>query len=153
MSEYGSLSDPLPVGYYVPGDRVWFRNPDAASSDVTGYEGSWVFYLGGGLFSNFWKQGQPYTLTEKCVEIYHWRHCTYVDPAGETRIDERQVENYVRKTLVLPREIETVMARMVRLRDPQGVCMDGGCIDASREFPRFVCPGTADLSLPTSDGH
>ena len=71
LHEYGSMQVPLPPKYYVPGDRLWFRNPDAHSSDASGYEGSWVFYLGGGLFSNFWKRGRPFTLIEKCVEIYH----------------------------------------------------------------------------------
>ncbi|EEF22763.1 conserved hypothetical protein, partial [Ricinus communis] len=79
LHEYGSMECPLPIKFYVPGDRIWFRNPDNRSSDVTGYEGSWVFYLGNGLFSNFWKQGEPYTLTEKCLEIYHWRNATYLD--------------------------------------------------------------------------
>ncbi|CAM5206032.1 Putative lipoprotein OS=Castellaniella defragrans (strain DSM / CCUG 39792 / 65Phen) OX=1437824 GN=BN940_01931 PE=4 SV=1 [Castellaniella denitrificans] len=50
LREYGSLQAPLPPRYYVPGDRLWFRNPDAASAEVEGYEGSWVFYLGSGRF-------------------------------------------------------------------------------------------------------
>ena len=28
--EYGSMDEPLPPKYYIPGDRLWFRNPDAA---------------------------------------------------------------------------------------------------------------------------
>ena len=44
--EYGSLSEPLPIKYYIPGDRLWFRNPDERSAEVVGYEGSWVFYIG-----------------------------------------------------------------------------------------------------------
>src|SRR5690606_9265125 len=78
----GSLEQPLPPRYYVPGDRLWFRNPDAHSSNVEGYEGSWLFYLGGGLFNNFWKRDQPYTLTAKCVEIYHWRDGARHDARG-----------------------------------------------------------------------
>ncbi|HEX8964471.1 MAG TPA: hypothetical protein VF801_15830, partial [Rhodocyclaceae bacterium] len=74
LYDLGSMEEPLPSHYYVPGDRVWFRNPDERSSDIAGYEGSWVFYLGGGLFSNFWKRDAPYTLTTKAVEIFHWRH-------------------------------------------------------------------------------
>ena len=42
LHEYGSLAEPLPQRFYVPGDRLWFRNPDSASSDVEGYEGSCV---------------------------------------------------------------------------------------------------------------
>jgi hypothetical protein len=37
---------------------------------------------------------------------------------------------------------------MIRLRDPQGVYADGGCIDASRECPRFICPDSSDIFLP-----
>lgn len=147
LYEHGSMSDPLPSGYYVPGDRLWFRNPDERSSDVAGYEGSWVFYLGGGLFSNFWKREQPYTLTSKCVEIFHWRHGAYRDDAGELRMDEAVVDAQVHKTLADSQAVEQILRQMVRLRDPQGVYADGGCIDASREFPRRVCPGTADIML------
>jgi hypothetical protein len=36
----------------------------------------------------------------------------------------------------------------LRLREAQGVYRDGGCIDTSREHPRWVCASTADLRLP-----
>lgn len=149
LREVGSMDAPLPSRYYVPGDRLWFRNPDAASSDASGYEGSWVFYLGGGLFTNFWKRNQPFTLTSKCVEIYHWRHAVYTDEEGEPRIDETVVERHVRQSMADPAEVERIMRRMVRLRDPKGVYGAGGCIDASREHPRRLCPGTTDLVVPT----
>ncbi len=147
MHEYGTQANPLPATYYVPGDRLWFRNPDDASSDVSGYEGSWVFYLGGGLFSNFWKAGQPYTMTSKCVEIYHWRHATWRDADGELQMDEARVDSLVRATLADPAEVARVMALMMRRQDPKGVYASGGCIDATREYPRRVCQGTADLAL------
>src|SRR5574340_373300 len=98
LHEYGSMEAPLPPKYYVPGDRLWFRNPDERSADVTGYEGSWVFYLGNGLFTNFWKRDQPFTLTAKCLEIYHWRDGAYVDAQGEMQMDEAIVEERVRAT-------------------------------------------------------
>lgn len=148
LQEYGSMNSPLPIEYYVPGDRVWFRNPDERSSDVCGYEGSWVFYLGGGLFSNFWKRNSPYTFAEKCVEIYHWRHGLYVDREGELRMDESKVEACVRDSLAHSGQLEMILKRMVRLRDPKGVYAAGGCIDTSREFPRYVCPGSANIVLP-----
>ena len=65
LREQGSMEAPLPPLYYVPGDRIWFRNPDEASADASGFEGSWVMYMGGGLFTNFWKHHQPYTLVEQ----------------------------------------------------------------------------------------
>ena len=53
MSHLGSAESPLPAKFYIPGDRVWFRNPDPLSADVTGYEGSFVFYLGNGPVKGF----------------------------------------------------------------------------------------------------
>lgn len=148
LHEYGSMEAPLPPTYYVPGDRLWFRNPDERSADVTGYEGSWVFYLGGGLFTNFWKRDQPFTLTAKCLEIYHWRHGAYVDDQGELQMDEGIVEERVRATLNDQAESARILQRMLRLRDPKGVYQEGGCIDTSREVPRCIHPGTADIRLP-----
>ncbi|MES2361785.1 MAG: hypothetical protein V4646_08275 [Pseudomonadota bacterium] len=148
LYEYGSMEAPLPPKYYVPGDRLWFRNPDAHSSDVTGYEGSWVFYLGGGLFTNFWKREQPYTLTAKCLELFHWRHATYTDAAGELQINESIVEARVKDSMADAEQSAEILELMLRLREPKGVYQSGGCIDTSREYPRGVCPGTADMVLP-----
>ena len=148
LREFGSMEEPLPPCYYVPGDRLWFRNPDAASSDASGYEGSWVFYLGGGLFTNFWKADAPFTLESKCIEIYHWRHATFKDAAGETRIDEDIVESQVRDTLSAPQKVHDILSTMMHLRAPRGVHGQGGCIDATRECARWVCPNSSDLVLP-----
>jgi hypothetical protein len=148
LYEYGSAESPLPPGYYVPGDRLWFRNPDSRSADVAGFEGSWVFYLGNGLFSNFWKRDQPFTLESKCVEIYHWRDGVTEGPGEEPQLDETRVESLVQKTRADAAALQRVMATMLRLRDPKGVDAGGGCIDTSREYPRHVRPGTADIVLP-----
>lgn len=148
LHEYGSLAAPLPPHFYVPGDRLWFRNPDVASSDVEGYEGSWVFYLGSGQFNNFWERRAPFTLTTKCVEIFHWRHGLRVNAAGQSFIDEQIVKARVRQTLASPKATADVLARMSRIRDPQGIYDQGGCIDATRERVRWVCPGHTDIVLP-----
>lgn len=151
LREQGSMEQPVPPLYYVPGDRVWFRNPDEASADATGFEGSWVMYLGGGLFTNFWKQHQPYTLTRKCVEIYHWRHGLYRDEKGESQIDEAHIEPMIAATLADPAELARVMARMTRWREPRGVYTEaGGCMDTTREFARWVRPPTSDMPIPHS---
>ena len=150
LREYGTLAAPLPQRFYVPGDRLWFRNPDAASSEVEGYEGSWVFYLGGGLFNNFWERGAPYTLTAKCVEIYHWRHGLRTDAAGKRYIDEAIVKDRMQQTLADPAACADILARMMRIRDPQGVYAEGGCIDATRERVRWVRAGHSDIALPDS---
>ena len=115
---------------------------------MTGYEGSWVFYLGSGLFSNFWKRDQPFTLTTKCLEIYHWRHGFYLDEKGEPQMDEGIVEERVRASVNDPAEVDRILQHMLRLRDPKGVYQEGGCIDTSREYSRCVHPETADIRLP-----
>jgi len=148
LHEYGSMQSPLPPKYYVPGDRLWFRNPDERSSDVEGYEGSWVIYLGCGLFTNFWTCDKPYNMTAKCLEIYHWRSGIYRDTAGDLKMDEARVEARVRATMSDPAEVEQILQRMLRLRDPSGVYANGGCIDTSREYPRWVCPDTTNIILP-----
>ncbi|HEU0186334.1 MAG TPA: hypothetical protein VFR06_00415 [Gallionellaceae bacterium] len=150
LREYGSMEEPLPVRYYVPGDRVWFRNPDPHSSDVTGYEGSWVMYLGSGQFSNFWEAGRTYTLDSKCLELFHWRNAIYRDAAGELQMDEQRVAALVEESLNDPVHSVQILAQMQRLRDPQGVYQDGGCLDATRESPRRVCPGSSELVLPNA---
>lgn len=150
LREFGSLDRPLPLRYFVPGDRLWFRNPDERSADATGYEGSWVFYLGKGLFCNFWKMDQPYTLAQKCLEIYHWRDGAYLDDSGTMRINEDEVDLRVATTLQDNEETTRILQLMTRPRDPRGVYQKGGCMDVSREFPRWVCKETTDIQLPTS---
>ena len=150
LREQGSMERPLPQRYFVPGDRVWFRNPDAASAEASGYEGSWVIYLGAGLFSNFWKRHQPFTLTAKCLEIYHWRNALYIDAEGQERIDEAKVEALVAAALTDTNEIERILTLMQRYRDPRGYNNEGGCMDTTREFARWVCPATSDLVLPVN---
>ena len=151
LREQGSMEAPVPPLYYVPGDRVWFRNPDEASADATGFEGSWVMYKGGGLFTNFWKHKRPYTLTVKCVEIYHWRNGIYRDEQGEVKIDEERIKPLIEATLNNPTELARVMALMTRWREPRGVYTQaGGCMDTTREFARWVRPGTTDMPIPTS---
>lgn len=149
LHEQGSMEFPLPPRYFVPGDRTWFRNPDEPSADASGFEGSWVMYLGGGLFTNFWKYEQPYTLTRKCVEIYHWRLGLFLDEQGEERIDEARIEPLIEAAMHNPDTRQHIMTVMARYREPRGIYTEaGGCMDTSREFSRWVCPGTTNLVLP-----
>ncbi len=147
LKEYGTLDHPFPMKYYVPGDRVWFRNPDDRSSDVSGYEGSWVIYLGHNLFTNFWKRDQPFSLEAKCVEVYHWKDGVFIDDDGELQMNEELVESCVKQSMADPSKFQMILDRMMRYRDPQGVYKEGGCIDASRESPRYVRPSTSDLNF------
>ena len=148
LVEYGSMDQPLPARYYVPGDRLWFRNPDERSSDVMGYEGSWVIYLGGGLFSNFWKRDQPFTLESKAIEIYHWRDGVHTDAQGQLQMDENVVDQRVAQTLADPQTTQRVLERMLRMRDAKGVYAEGGCLDTTRECPRSVSRDQCELVLP-----
>ena len=145
MREYGSMEKPLPKRFYVPGDRIWFRNPDPLSSDVGGYEGSWVFYLGSGYFSNFWKSSQPYTLESKCIEIFHWRHGLKVDADGSPQMDEEEVDRLVHMTQNDPTMTAVILDRMLQYRDSTGESRDGGCIDTTRECLRYIRSETANF--------
>ena len=63
-------------------------------------------------------------------------------------MDEAAVEEAISATMSDTAEVEHILARMMRFRDSVDVNADGGCIDVSREYPRWVCPGTCDLVLP-----
>lgn len=145
LHEYGSMAQPLPSRYYVPGDRLWFRNPDEHSSNVEGYEGSWVCYLGNGLFTNFWKRDQPFTLQTKCVELFHWRNATYRNNDGKLQVDDEVVDERVAQSMQDPQEVDRIVGQMLRPRDPGGVYADGGCVDTTRECARHVRPDTCEL--------
>ena len=145
--EVGSLEHPLPMRFYVPGSRVWFRNPDSQSADVEGFEGSWVVYHGGGEFCNLWERAKPFNLNDKCLEIYHWRDGVFWDSTGTICMNEDIVRAKVTETKKSPEHVKRIVERMMRYRDIRGVYQEGGCIDASRDVVRWVCPDTSDLAL------
>jgi hypothetical protein len=148
LHEYGSMNLPLPVEYYVPGDRLWFKNPDEKSSDVKGFEGSWVFYMGEGLFSNFWNREKPYSLEHKCLEIYYWRDGVVSDDQGLLKMDEEIVNKKVTAALSDPVKTAEILDLMTRYRDPTGVYENGGCIDTTREYPRSILMDCCEVVLP-----
>jgi len=148
LVEYGHMDTPLPARFHVPGDRLWFRNPDERSSNVTGYEGSWVIYMGGGLFSNFWQRDKPFTLESKAIEIYHWKDGVDTDAQGELQMNETVVQALVAQTQARPEARTRVLERMLRMRDPQGVYAQGGCLDTTREYPKSVSRDHCELVLP-----
>jgi hypothetical protein len=147
LMEIGSIQNPFPMRLYVPGDRVWFKNPDDFSSNVQGYEGSWVIYLGSGQFANLWNKSYPYTLEKKCVEIYHWRNGVRKDKTGRLEIDEDLLKELVYETLSSDFEVQKIMDLMMRYRDPQGVYGQGGCIDKTRDTFRWVYPHTTNIEI------
>jgi hypothetical protein len=133
LEERGTRENPMPMRYYIPGDRIWFKNPDDHSSDIEGFEGSWVIYLGGGRFCNLWDRQRPYTLEEKCLEIYYWSQCVEVSPAGVPWMNEAVVKERVQLALSDPAIKKPILQKMMVYRDPAGVYADGGCIDLSRD--------------------
>lgn len=147
MKEYGTRENPLPAAYYVPGDRIWFKNPDPASAEALGFEGSWLFYIGSGVFSDFWKRNKTFTLDLKCLEIYHWRHAAYQDSEGIWRMDEKKVQEKMRHTEQDPLEHQRILEQMRKIQDGPGIYGDGGCIDATREYTRWVRPASCDIYL------
>ena len=133
LEERGSREAPMPMRYYIPGDRIWFKNPDDHSSDIEGFEGSWVIYLGGGRFCNLWDRHHPYTLEEKCLEIHYWSQSVEVNSAGIAWINEVVVKELVEEALRDPAIQRSILEKMMVYRDPAGVYADGGCIDLSRD--------------------
>ncbi|MEO8297397.1 MAG: hypothetical protein ABI574_06265 [Burkholderiales bacterium] len=150
VREVGNTAHPVAMDHYIPGDRVWFKNPDEASSDVCGYEGSWTIYLGGGRFANFWDHRAPYSVEDKCIEIYHWRDGLCIEQ-GEHTIDETRVARHVAQTQADPVRRQQVLALMMNYRDQSTRGGVDGCIDSTREVPRWLLPATSDIVLPLSD--
>ena len=139
LGERGTYENPMPMRYYIPGDRIWFKNPDDHSSDLEGYEGSWVIYLGSGRFCNLWDRHRPYTLEEKCLEIFYWSKSTAVNDSGVLFMNEDLVKEQVNKALNDPALSRSILEKMMVYRDPTGVYADGGCIDLSRDSFSALC--------------
>ena len=59
---------------FIPGDWVYFVNPDSETADLSGYEGSNSIYMGRGRFDDFYNDNNHhYLYTEKLKEVYNWR--------------------------------------------------------------------------------
>ncbi len=145
----GSSAEPLPMRYFIPGDRTWFRNIDPVSAEVTGYEGSWTFYLGSGKFADFWRRDRVFTLETKLACVYHWRNALFRDSAGELQIDEQKVDALISESCRTPKALEEILHETLRLQSPLGTS-GGGCIEPHRERPCLICPETTEVILPDS---
>ncbi len=144
---HGSTNRPLPREFFVPGDRIWFRNPDRESSAIPGYEGSYTFYLGAGRFADFWKPSHAELLTTKCLTMFYWRLAIYRDGGGVAHIDEVRVAGLVARTLANPAEVGRILRVMLRIQDaPER--FGGGCLDPTRDHVRQTCRGSSDLTFP-----
>ena len=64
----------VPAYNFVPGDWVYFVNPDVKSSEIPGYEGSNSIYMGRARFDDFYNDNDHhYLYSEKLKEVYNWR--------------------------------------------------------------------------------
>lgn len=147
LMERGSRERPFPKHHYVPGSRIWFKNPDEYSTDVDGFEGSWVVYMGAGKFVNLWDKTDPYPIETKCLEIYHWRHCVERTPSGALRMNEDRVKEMVDASQTDAPIKQQILNQMMEYRAPVGVYGEGGCIDLTRENARWVCPQTTNICV------
>jgi len=147
LFERGSRERPFPKHCYVPGGRVWFKNPDEQSVEADGFEGSWVCYLGAGEFVNLWDKSKPYSIEKKCIEIYHWRHGVYRQDSGVVAMNEDLVSEKMDATFSDTEETRRILAQMMEYRAPPGVYGTGGCIDMSRDSLKWVCEGTSNIRL------
>ena len=149
--QYGSWVRPLPLKHFIPGDRTWFKNPDPASSAVTGYEGSYTFYLGSGAFADFWRKGRSYTLESKCMSVYYWRQSIVYDVGGSPQVNDERAEALTEQTLHNAARTCKILRKILKLQTPPGQ-LGSGCIEPTRDHPRFVCRETCDIALPDADG-
>lgn len=147
LMERGSRERPFPKHHYVPGSRIWFKNPDEYSTNVDGFEGSWVVYMGAGKFVNLWDKADPYPIETKCLEIYHWRHCVERTPSGALRMNEDRVKEMVDASQADAPIKQQILNQMMEYRAPVGVYGEGGCIDLTRENARWVCPQTTNICV------
>ena len=72
----------------------------------------------------------------------------YFDSEGEPRINDAVVDGLVRLSRSDPFLHRHILRAMEKPRDPRNVFDGGGCIDVSRECPKFLCRDTATISLP-----
>ncbi len=68
------LQHDVPAGNFIPGDWTYLVNPDPASSQRAGYEGSNALYLGQGRFDDFYNDNDhAYSYRQKIDEVYQWQ--------------------------------------------------------------------------------
>jgi len=127
LYEYGTKENPIPMKYYIPGDRIWLKNPDDKSSDIVGYEGTWVVYLNDGLFCDFWKDGgdvsHQHTLEDIIITIYNWRHSI----VKKDSIDDKFVQQLNKNINNNPDIKNNIIKSMYKYY------ADGGCMDKTRD--------------------
>lgn len=147
LRDHGYDHKPLPILYFVPGDRVYFKNPDSKSSDVLGYEGSWMIYLGNNKFKNFWQTDNNFSLEDKLVEAYTYSLCTYEDENGKLQIDDPLTYVKLEEIKKNKKRYNKLVSRYMRYRDLGKEYKNGGGIDRYSEIFKYVHPETSDIII------
>ena len=142
LIEFGSDIFPLPKLFYIPGDKLWFKNPDDKSSDIVGFEGKWTIYLGNGLFGDFWKTcgdvNNQFTFEDILIEMYNWRFCVKYNENNELYIDEEEVNNLNILCKNNINEKNKIINLMNNYRNKNKYFFIGGSIDKTREKPKNI---------------
>ena len=80
---------------FVPGDWVYFVNPDSETADLSGYEGSNSIYMGRARFDDFYNDNNHhYLYTEKLKEVYNWRYGVFSRSRDYERLRPMQDDMY-----------------------------------------------------------
>jgi hypothetical protein len=62
-------------------------------------------------------------------------------------MDEKLVQDRMRETEQDPAEHARILEAMRKIQDGPGIYAGGGCIDATREYTRFVRPESSNIEL------
>ena len=136
---------------------------------LTGSQASGDAYVAATLESLITDPKTLESLPNQRVALYRlftkiWNSVTLNGKADATTAPDLAPEQHITQITPRPRqafllvalegfsedEAAQILDVMLRLREPKGVYQSGGCIDSSREYPRWVCPGTADMVLPAA---
>jgi hypothetical protein len=147
LDDHGNDNNPLPIFYFIPGDRVWFKNPDYKSSDILGYEGSWMIYLGNNKFKNFWQKENDFSLEDKLIEVYTYSICTYKDKNGNLQINDEMTYQKLEEIKKDKERYNKILSKYMRYRDPIRVYKNGGSIDRTSEKIKLVHPSTSNIFI------
>jgi hypothetical protein len=147
LDDHGNDNKPLPILYFIPGDRVYFKNPDDKSSNILGYEGSWMIYLGNNKFKNFWQKENDFSLEDKLIESYTYSICTYIDKNGNLQMDDGMTYKKLEEIKKDKEKYNKILSRYMHYRDPYKVYKNGGSIDRTSEKVKLVHPNTSNIFI------
>ena len=140
LTVYASYEKPLPILYFIPGDRVYFKNPDYKTSNILGYEGSWMIYLGNNKFKNFWQKDNDFSFEDKIIEIYTYSLSSYEDENGELQINDPLTYVKLEEIKKNKNSYDNIVYKHIQNKD---------VLDFSRLILKYVHPNTSDIIINT----